>query len=150
MNGNNPMPASKCYIVIGFSSIPATHLRLLLCGFSSFKTLCLMSSGAKLCCQENSRGNQLLRHLPSICEALGQITNRKCWPTLVILAVWGWRQVDQKFKVIISFAGRSRPVRAARFETLFRKQTKREKGKKERTNMTQLLAGVTVAYYSPH
>lgn len=50
MNGNSLMPASKCYIVIGFSSIPATHLRLLLCGFSSFKTLCLLSSGAKLCC----------------------------------------------------------------------------------------------------
>lgn len=74
-------------------------------------------------------GNQLLRHLPSMCEALGQLTNRKCWPTLVILAVWGWRQVDQKFKVIISFAGSSRPARAALFETLFQKQTKKRESK---------------------
>lgn len=38
-NGSSPMLSSKCCISIGLSSIPATHLRLLLCGFSCFEAM---------------------------------------------------------------------------------------------------------------
>lgn len=50
MHGNSSMPASKCFLVIGFSSIPATYLRLLLLWFLFLLDSMLDVLGAKLCC----------------------------------------------------------------------------------------------------
>lgn len=50
MHGNSSVPASKCFIVIGFSSIPTTHLRLLPLWFLFFQDSMLDVLGAKLCC----------------------------------------------------------------------------------------------------
>lgn len=50
MHGNSSVPVSKCFIVIGFSSFLATHLRLLPLRFLFFQDSMLDVLGAKLCC----------------------------------------------------------------------------------------------------
>lgn len=92
MNGNSPMMSSKCFMGIGFSSVPATHLRL-----APLLWLLFFQGYAWCFLEPNSvvRKNHLYRiSWEGVCLAcmkpwvsLQLSTNRKWWPTLVILAV---------------------------------------------------------------